>query len=252
MGRCSLLTLLPLALLLLAGACGGGGSSPPQEAAASLAPAGAPLIMDAERVALTTRDVPLNFQQVPGGALHLSSEDICRLGNPSEAEQQDCLGRQREWKRLDSYQVLFQDESLEAGLSGAGVFEILFISSAYQDRQGVAQAFAWGKAQLLRRIDGAQGATLVSTPTVGEESLAFVVNSPQRFRGRDVPMSFYTVDFRRGNVLVRVTTVAPQVLAKVDDVLSLARLLDGRILKGGEESAARQTASPTPTVAPSP
>lgn len=252
MSRRALLLALPLALSALAAACGGGASPPSPSATAAPPPAVALRIEDVERVVLTIRDVPLNFQQVPGAAFHMTTEDTCSLGNPGEVEKQDCLRRLREWRRLDSYQVLFRDDSPEAGLSGSGVFEVLAISSLYQDREGAARAFVWGREQLLQRLDGARDAALVSMPPVGDESLAFVVNSTQRFRGRDIPLSFHTVDFRRGNVLVRVTTVAPQVLARADDALALARLLDERILRGGEEPPTRRSPSPAPATTATP
>lgn len=202
-----------------------------------------PAIRNVESVVLSQRDMPLDFSRADDESSHLSAEESCSRGSPDDAAKQECLSHMSEWRRLDSYQVIFRAINPLATLTGTGMFEVLNISSVHQDADGAAKAYAWGKDQLQARINESKDTKIVSIPTVGEESTAFVVETSDFIFGQQIQLSYYSIDFRRGNVLVRVATVAPTVLAKVDNVLALARIVDERIKKGGE--------TPPPVASPS-
>ncbi len=209
-----------------------------------------PTINNVESAVLTQRDVPLDFSLVEDGTSHLSLDETCSRGNPAPEAKQECLTNIQEWGRLDTYQVIFRTTNQLATLSGTGMFEILNVSSVHSDSDGANEAYDWGRDQLQARINQGQDARMVTVPTVGEESVAFVVDSTDALFGQQIELSYYSIDFRQGNVLVRVATVAPKVLAKVDDVLALARIVDERIKRGGAQP--QPAASPSPSTSPSP
>jgi hypothetical protein len=196
-------------------------------------------INNVEKVVLFEVDMPVEFSQVQEGTAHLSADDVCGRGSPDEKAKQECLKFMQDWGRMDTYQVTFRSNNPLAPLAGSGTFEVLNISSVHRDKEGASKAFAWGKEQLQERLEQSKDARLVPAPTVGEESVAFVVDSNDFYAGQIIMLSYYSIDFRRGNVLVRVATVAPKVLAKMDDVLAFARVIDDRIQKGGQDNPAR-------------
>jgi hypothetical protein len=211
-----------------------------------------PTINNVEGVVLTQRDVPLDFSRVEDGTSHLSLDESCSRGNPEPEAKQECLDNMREWGRQDTYQVIFRTNNQLDTLSGTGMFEILNVSSVHEDRDGANEAYDWGREQLQARLNQGDDARLVTVPTVGEESVAFVVDTTDSLFGRQIELSYYSIDFRQGNVLVRVATVAPKVLATSDEVLALARIVDERIKAGGGSPQPAVTPSTSPAASPSP
>jgi hypothetical protein len=213
-----LLTILSLPFLIIAAACAGGGGG--QEEAV--------LIEDAESVALQIGDVPMDFVEVEGSAMHVTNSESC-AGAQGE-ERDECLSRLEEWGRLDGYQVEYAAGDPQAYLTG--VYRLFSAVSLYQDQEGAAEAFRVGADRLQEELGQLDDAASVEiTTVVGEESLAFVTLSSQAIGTRDVPISLHVVDFRRGNALVRIGVTAPTALASVDDAIALAQRLDERILR---------------------
>lgn len=227
-----LLTVLLIPLLIVLADCGGGGAGQDE----------AILIEDAEAVALQIGDVPMDFVEVEGSAMHVTNSESCAgaLG----AEQDECLSRLEEWGRLDGYQVEYASNDPQAFLSG--VYRVLGAISLYRDEKGAAEAFRVGADRLHEELQGLEDAAAVEIPTIGDESVAFVTFDSQTVGTRDIPISLHVVDFRRGNVLVRIGVTAPTALASVDEAVRLAQRLDERILR----VAGRLTPTPGPTATP--
>ena len=211
-----LLTILLLPLLIIVTACTGGGG---QEKAIH--------IEDAEAVALQIGDLPVDFVEVEGSAMHVTNDQSC-IGAQGD-ERDECLSQLEEWGRLDGYQVEYASSDPQAYLSG--VYRIFGAVSLYQDQKGAADAFRVGVDRLQEELQQLEDAASVEIPTVGEESMAFVTMETQTVGTRDVAISLHVVDFRRGNVLVRIGATAPTALASVDDAVKLAQQLDERILR---------------------
>ncbi len=211
-----LLAILLLPLLIVLAACAGGGGG--QEEAV--------LIEDAEAVALQIGDVPMDFIEVEGSAMHVTNSQRC--AGAQAAERDECLSRLEEWGRLDEYQVEYAASDPEAFLSG--IYRVFGAVSIYQDQKGAAEAFRVGQGRLQEELRQLDDAAPVEIPTVGDESVAFVTIDSQRIGTRDISVSLHVVDFRRGNVLVRVGATAATALASVDDALGLAERLDKHIL----------------------
>ena len=210
------LTILLLPFLIIVAACAGGGD---QEEAI--------LIEDAEAVALQISDVPRGFVEVEGSAMHVTNDESCASAQGDERDE--CLSSLEEWGRLDGYQVEYAAGDPQAYLTG--VYRLFGAVSLYQDQEGAAEAFRVGADRLQEELRQLDDAASVEIPTVGEESLAFVTMDSQTIGTRDVPISLHVVDFRRGNVLVRVGVTAPTALASVDDAITLAQSLDERVLR---------------------
>jgi hypothetical protein len=229
------LTLLPTILLLpfliIMAACAGGGG---QEETI--------LIEDAELIALRIGDVPTGFLEVEGSAMHVTNIESCAGAQGDERDE--CLSSLEEWGRLDGYQVEYAASDSEAYL--AGVYRLFGAVSLYRDQEGAAEAFRVGADRLQEELRQLEDAAPVEIPTVGEESAAFVTLDSQTIGTRDVPISLHVVDFRRGNVLMRIGATAPTALASVDDAVTLAQRLDDRILQaaGRISSTAGPTATP--------
>ena len=224
-----LLLILLFPFLIVLAACGGGD----QEEAV--------LIEDAEAIALQIGDVPMDFVEVEGSAIHVTNAESCAAAQG--AERDECLSRLEEWGRLDGYEVEYA-----AGDPGAfltGTYRVFGAVSIYQDQKGAAEAFSVGEGRLQEDLQQLEDAAPVEIPTVGDESVAFVTVASQRVGERDVSISLHVVDFRRGNVLVRIGATAPTALALVDDALELAQRLDERILQVPDRIA--PTASPVAT-----
>jgi hypothetical protein len=228
------LTLLPTILLLnflfLLAACGGGG----QEEVV--------VIEDAEAAALQVGDVPMDFLEVEGSAMHVTNAESC--AGAQGAERDECLGRLEEWGRLDGYQVEYATSDPEALLSGT--YNIFGAVSIYRDEKGASEAFRVGEERLQDDLRQLEDAGPVEIPTIGDESTAFVTIDSGSASTRDIPISLHVIDFRRGNVLVRIGATAATALASVDDALRLAERLDERILRvaGQTSPAASPTAAP--------
>lgn len=225
-----LLTVLLILFLIVLAACDGDGG---QEEAI--------LIEDAEAIALQIGDVPVDFLEVEGSAMHVTNDESCAgaLGD----ERDECLSRLEEWGRLDGYQVEYAASNAEAFL--IGTYRLFGAVSIYQDQKGAAEAFRVGADRLQEELRELDDAASVEIPTVGDESVAFVTFDSQTIGTRDIPISLHVVDFRRGNVLVRVGATAPTALASADETVELAQRLDERILRvAGRISP---TASPTAT-----
>ncbi len=230
------LTLLPtillLSFLILLAACAGGGSG--QEEAV--------LIEDAEAIALQIGDVPMDFVEVEGSAMHVTNTESC--ASAQGAERDECLSRLEEWGRLDGYQVEYAAGDPDAFLSG--IYRIFGAVSIYRDQKGAAEAFGVGEGRLQKDLQQMEDAAPVEIPTVADQSVAFVKVANQSIGTRDISISLHVVDFRRGNVLVRIGATAPTALASVDDALRLAERLDERIL----QVASRISPTASPTAAP--
>jgi hypothetical protein len=229
------LTLLPTILLLpfliVLAACGGDGGG--QEEAI--------LIEDAEAIALQISDVPTDFLEVEGSAMHITNTESC--AGAQGAERDECLSQLEEWGRLDGYEVTYAAQDPGAFLSGT--YRIFGAVSIYRDQEGAAKAFRAGEDRLQEELRQLEDATAVEIPSVADESLSFVTMATQSIGENDMSVSLYVVDFRRGNVLARIGATAPTVLASVDEALELAQLLDRRILQVASQIS--PTAAPTAT-----
>jgi hypothetical protein len=226
----SVTAILLLPVLIALAACSGGSQ------------ATAVLIEDPEAIALQASDVPMNFAEVNGSAMHVTNDDSC--AGTQGAEQQQCLSQLEQWGRLDGYEVEYAASDPSAFLTGT--YRYFGAVSLYRDQKGASKAFSAGKDRLHQELSTIQDAAPVQIPTVGDESLAFVTTATQTVNNADMSVSLYVVDFRRGNVLVRIGATAPTALASVDDALKLAGVLDTRILR----VAAQVTPTVTPTVTP--
>jgi len=204
-------------------------------------PEEAALVEDVEAIALQIGDVPTDFVEVEGSALHITNRESC--AGAQGGERDECLSRLEEWGRLDGYEVEYAASDPEAFLSGT--YRVFGAVSIYQDQKGTAEAFRVGERRLQEELRQLDDAAPVEIPTIGDESVAFVTIVSQRIGTRDIPVSMHVVDFRRGNVLARIGATAPTALASVDDALELAQRLDERILRVAGRIA--PTASPTAT-----
>jgi hypothetical protein len=230
-----LTAILLLPFLIALAACGGGGGQTE-----------AVLIEDPEAIALQTGDVPTGFAEVNGSAMHVTNAESC--AGAQGDEQQQCLSQLEQWGRLDGYEVEYA--ASDAGAFLTGTYRIFGAVSIYRDQKGAAQAFSAGKERLHEELSKLEDATPVQIPTVGDESLAFVTTATQTVGTTEMSVSLHVVDFRRGNVLVRIGATAPTALASVDDALKRAQLLDTRILQVASEVT--PAVSPTATSAVSP
>ncbi|MDP2948791.1 MAG: hypothetical protein Q8P22_04565 [Chloroflexota bacterium] len=271
-----LLATLSLPLLALLAACAGDGGRAPEEGA---------FVQDPQAVVLGLSDLPASlmkagdFMKAPDSGHHITNDESCG-GSPgaegtatpalsgaegpassptaapvatvsptpsgTPSERATCLRDLEEWGRLDGYQVEYRASAPNAFY--AGTYDIFNAASIYKDAKGADAAFRNGQERLQESLKELEEAEPVDIPLVGDESLAFVVTSTQKMEDRDISVSLHVVDFRRGNVLVRVGTTAPTALASVDDPLTLARQVDERILRvAGQPSG---TSTPTATAAP--
>jgi len=233
-----LLTILLLPFLILLAACASDGDGGGQEQSV--------LIEDVEAITLQIGDMPMDFVEVESSATHITDSESC--AGAEGAELDECLSHLKEWGRTDGYQVEYVSNDPTAFYSGT--YDVFSAVSIYQDQEGAIAAFRDGKERLQKELAQLEDSNLVEIPTVGEESVAFVTVTSQEVGGRDIPVSLNVVDFRRGNVLARIGTTAPTALASVDDALSLAQVMDGRILRVA--GLISPTASPSASATASP
>jgi hypothetical protein len=198
------------------------------------------LIEDAEAVALQVGDLPVDFV-AEGEPAHLTNEQTCAASG--DAERQECIDRLEGFGRRDNYQVAYYATDPTAILFRLN--HVFSSVSVYETATGAAQAFDYSQGKLEQAIRTSEDISRVSAPTVGDESAAFVANLSAAAAGGAVSISSYVVDFRRGNLLVRVGTDVPATLGNVDDAVQLARQVDQRILRVA--SLISPTASPIAT-----
>ena len=225
------MTFLFAICLAALSACGGDGDADQEEPI---------LIEDAEAVALQVGDLPVDFV-AEGEPAHLTNEQTCAASG--DAERQECIDRLEGFGRRDNYQVAYYATDPTAILFGLN--HVFSSVSVYETATGAAQAFDYSQGKLEQAIRTSEDISRVSAPTVGDESAAFVANLSAAAEGGAVSISSYVVDFRRGNLLVRVGTDVPAALGNVDDAVQLARQVDQRILRVA--SPVSPTASPTAT-----
>jgi hypothetical protein len=185
------------------------------------------LIQDAEAISLQIGDMPIDFIEVEGSAMHVTDSQSC--AGAEGAELDECLSQLKEWGRLDGFQVEYVSNDSSAFLRGT--YDVFGAVSIYQDQEGAVEAFRAGKERLQKELQQLEDANPVEIPTVGDESVAFVTITSQDMGAGDIPVSLHVVDFRRGNVLGRIGATAPTALASVDDALKLAQVMDARILQ---------------------
>jgi len=225
------MTFLFAICLAALSACGGDGDADQEEPI---------LIEDAEAVALQVGDLPVDFV-AEGEPAHLTNEQTCAASG--DAERQECIDRLEGFGRRDNYQVAYYATDPTAILFGLN--HVFSSVSVYETATGAAQAFDYSQGKLEQAIRASEDISRVSAPTVGDESAAFVANLSAAAEGGAVSISSYVVDFRRGNLLVRVGTDVPAALGNVDDAVQLARQVDQRILRVA--SPVSPTASPIAT-----
>jgi len=225
------MTFLFAICLAALSACGGDGDADQEEPI---------LIEDAEAVALQVGDLPVDFV-AEGEPAHLTNEQTCAASG--DAERQECIDRLEGFGRRDNYQVAYYATDPTAILFGLN--HVFSSVSVYETATGAAQAFDYSQTKLEQVIRASEDISRVSAPTVGDESAAFVANLSAAAEGGAVSISSYVVDFRRGNLLVRVGTDVPAALGNVDDAVQLARQVDQRILRVA--SLISPTANPTAT-----
>jgi hypothetical protein len=212
-----LLISLVLVLLLVA-ACGGGEGHQQEE----------PWIEDAEAVALRISDLPVDFVEAANSDLHFTNEDSCATALTDD-ERQECVARLNSWGRQDHYQVEYLSTGPEAVQSA--MFHAFSAVSVYETAEGAAQSFQYNSEKLEQSIEEIPEISFLPSPGVGSESLAHVVEESGQVGERIVSMTSCVIDFRRGNVIVRMQTSGATPLASVDDTLALAKHVDQRILR---------------------
>jgi hypothetical protein len=238
-----LLPILLLPFLIVLAACAGDGDGGGQKESV--------LIEDVEAISLQIGDMPMDFVEVESSATHVTDSESC--AGAEGAELDECLSNLKKWGRTDGYQVEYVSSDPTAFYNGT--YDVFSAVSIYQDQAGAIAAFRDGKKRLQEELAQLEDSKLVEIPTVGEESVAFVATTSQEVSGREIPVSLNVVDFRRGNVLARIGTTAPTALASVDDALTLAQVIDGRILRvaglvtptAASPTAASPSASPSAT-----
>jgi len=241
-----LLIILLLALLLVA-ACGNGGGE--EEGV---------FLQDPEAALLQISEVPSRFVEIEGSRRHISNEESC--AGTEGTEREECLSQREQWGRLDGIEVAYRADDPTAFLDG--VYRVFSATTVYRDPKGARDSFSHNLERLKKDLAGLEdapqvdAATLVEIEPVGEESVAFAINTFENLGGDDIPVTLYVVDFRRGNTLAQVGVIAPTALASVDPVLALAKRVDQRILRVASPTAppvsptAAATATPATTTTP--
>jgi hypothetical protein len=235
--RWSFLLSIPLVSLLLLAACGGGGNSQPV----------GPIIQDPEAVVLDLTDLPLGMVTAGEGGIHVTNEQACSSAT-DENEKQACIDRLNSWGRRDHYQVMYASNDPDAILSG--IFQILVGVSVYDTVEGATASFDYSAKRLEDLVKDKSDTSIVQAERVGDESVTWVTNTTETLSNRDVPISSYVVDFRRGNTIVRTQVAIAKALGSADEAVKWGRLVDTRILSvSGWQSI---LGSPEPSVTATP
>jgi hypothetical protein len=229
-----LILFLLFGLLLLA-ACGGG------EKLAG------PLIEDPEAVALQPTDMPVDLVEAGEGGIHVTIEQACASAADA-TERQACIDRLNSWGRRDHYQVTYA--STDPNTLVTGVFQITVGVSVYETLEGAHASYIYNVDRLKDLLKENPDTSLLQAETVGDESVAWVNNSTETLGNRDVPISSYVIDFRRGNTIVRIQAAIASALGSVDEALTWARRVDTRILRVSGWQTILGTPEPTATVGP--
>ena len=239
---CKVLVLSSILLVLLAACTSSSPQTPPDPSLSS----------EPQRYLLRSEDMPLGFRPVSAGFLDVSNQEACRShGQESEiptksGEDKECLKRLEKWGRLGGYQVQFQRVEPLALLEGT--FGVYNMAAVYGDEKGASEAFRFSRQSLARAASkGEEGVALMSGPKVGDEAVAYRRAVTESVNGREIAVSYYWLDFRRQNVLMRVATVGPAALAQSDDLARYARLLDERAANGGHRVEAMEPAGAEPS-----
>lgn len=231
-----LLLFVPCAaLLLLAAACGGGDEH-----------LVGPLIEDPEAVALQPADMPVDLIAAGEGGIHVTTEQACTA--TGTAERQACIDRLNSWGRRDHYQVTYA--STDPNSLVTGVFQIIVGVSVYETVDGAHASFDYNAERLEDLLADNPDTSLLQAETVGDESVSWLSNATDKLGDREVPISSYVVDFRRGNTIVRIALGIAKALGSVDEALSWARRVDSRILRVSGWETILGTPKPTATVGP--
>jgi len=230
-----LLLLIPFALLLLA-ACGDDDEQ-----------LVGPVIEDPEAVALQPADMPIDLIEAPETAVHVTTEQACASATDAN-ERQACVDRLNSWGRRDHYQVTYASTNPNSLVSG--VFQITVGVSLYETVDGAHASFVYNADRLEGVLEENPDTSLLQAEMVGDESVAWTNNSTETLGDRDVPISSYVVDFRRGNSIVRIQLGIASALGNVDEALNWARRVDTRILRVSGWETILGTPQPTATAAP--
>jgi hypothetical protein len=229
--------LFPLVGLLLLAACGGGGGE-------KLV---GPLIEDPETVALQPADMPTDLIEAGEGGIHVTTEQACASATDA-TERQACIDRLNSWGRRDHYQVTYASTNPNSLVSG--VFQITVGVSLYETVSGAHASFEYNADRLRDLLKENPDTSLLQAETVGDESVTWTNSGSETLGGRDVPISSYVVDFRRGNTIVRIQLGIASALGNVGEALGWARRVDTRILRVSGWETILGTPQPTATAGP--
>lgn len=208
---------IPLASLLLLTACGGDDGQP-----------AGPVVQDPETVVLEVSDMPLGLVTTGEGGIHVTNEQACASAT-DETEKQACIDRLNSWGRRDHYQVMYSSNDTDAVLTG--IFQILVGVSVYDTVEGAAASFDYSAKRLEDLLEDTPDTSIVQAEKVGDESVVWVNNTTETMDNRDVSISTYVVDFRRGNTIVRTQMAIAKALGSADEAVGWARRVDTKILR---------------------
>jgi len=234
--RWSFLLSIPLVPLFLLAACGGGDSQPV-----------GPVIQDPEAVVLQLTDLPLGMVTVGEGGIHVTNEQACADAT-DENEKQACIDRLNSWGRRDHYQVMYAANDPDTILTG--IFQILTGVSVYDTVEGAAASFDYSADRLKDLIKDKPDTSIVKAERVGDESVVWVSNTTETMGNRDVAISTWVVDFRRGNAIVRTQMGIAKALGSADEAVKWAHDVDTRILSVSGWDVILGSPEPTATAMP--
>jgi hypothetical protein len=226
---------IPLVSLLLLAACGGDSQ-----------PVG-PVIQDPEAVALQPSDMPVGLVTADQGGIHVTNEQACATAT-DESEKQACIDRLNSWGRRDHYQVLYTSNDPNTLLSG--IFQIMVGVSVYDSVEGATASFDYNAKRSKDLIKDKPDTSIVQAERVGDESVAWVSNTAETLGDREVAISTYVVDFRRGNTIVRTQIAIAKALGSVEEAVEWARRVDALILRVSGWQAILGSPEPSVTAAP--
>ena len=235
--RWSFLLSISLVSLLLLTACGGGDDEQPA----------GPVIQDPEAVVLEIGDLPSGLGTASEGGTHVTNEQACASAT-DETEKQACIDRLNSWGRRDHYQVMYSSDDPEAVL--IGIFQMLVGVSVYDTVEGAAASFDYNAKRLGDLLKDNPDTFIVPAETVGDESVVWVSNTIETMENREVPVSTYVVDFRRGNTIVRTQMAIAKALGSTDEAVEWARRVDTNILRVSGWETIPESPEPSVTAVP--